>query len=371
MKTYSGHVENLEQAVIGLACTTQGINRLGKILVSESGTAFPFGYKAVVTGEGSPPGKTPCIRLLNLSDIADNDCIMITPDGILSVLWDVSSTTNSLLLTEACDCRCVMCPQPPKPHNDADFDIALKVLASLKPETVKTLCITGGEPTLLGDRFIDILRLIKKRFDHAMVLILSNGKNFADFSLAREYAGVGLSNATICISLHSDIEELSDKICGVTGSFHKTVQGIYNLARFRQRIEIRHVISRLNSHRLSSFAHFVYRNFPFAYHTAFMGMEVTGYASENLTDVWIDPYQYRDELHRAATVLHRAALDVSIYNIPLCLLKRESWPYARQSISEWKNSYVPECDGCLKKEACCGFFTTSGDRLSRQVQKIK
>jgi hypothetical protein len=91
-----------------------------------------------------------------------------------------------------------------------------------------------------------------------------------------------------------------------------------------------------------------------------MGMEITGLALDNYETVWIDPNEYRDEISRAVRVLSRADMNVSIYNVPLCLTEKKSWNFARQSISGWKNDYLPICEGCSVKSKCCGIFTTSG-----------
>ncbi len=186
----------------------------------------------------------------------------------------------------------------------------------------------------------------------------------------KAFAAIGLSDYLVCVSFHSDLEELNDRITGSKGTFHKTTQGLYNLARLKQRTEIRHVVSNLNAHRLEDFAQFLYRNFPFVYHVAFMGMEVTGYAQDNLGELWIDPYDYKGNLNRAIHHLHRTAIPVSSYNIPLCLLEKQSWPFARQSISDWKNCYTDACVGCRVKQMCCGVFTTSRDNLSPNIKRV-
>jgi His-Xaa-Ser system radical SAM maturase HxsC len=306
-----------------------------------------------------------------MNNFSDGDCVTLSPDGTVSIVWESRSPINGLFLTDACDQRCLMCPQPPGRHNDKTYDVAKELLKLLKPEQVEAICITGGEPTILGAKFIDIMTAIKRKFDHAHVMVLTNGKNFSNFRLAEGFANIGLSNTTLCVSLHSDIEELNDEIAGVKGSFHKTMQGLYNLARFRQRVEIRHVISKINVPRLEQFAHFVYRNFPFAFHTALMGMEMTGFAVTNYDRLWIDPYNYKHELARAVKFLHRTNLSVSVYNVPLCLLEEATWSYARQSISGWKNYYPRICEECYAREKCCGFFSTSGDLVSTRIQPIK
>ncbi len=375
MKVYKGKSSHVDSPVLGAVCVSQAtLKRSGKVLVSEQGSNLPFGFKGVVAGESAKvAGATPTVRLRSndLGKLVEGDLVVLSPDGCVSVVWDMASENNGILPTPSCDCRCIMCPQPPQRHHEDTYRIACETVEALSPEQVKHLCVTGGEPTLLGDKFLDLMRNIKKRFNHASIQLLTNGKGFSDFNLAREFAAIGFSNIVTCVSLHSDIEEFNDEIAGVRGSFHKTVQGLYNLARMRQRVEIRHVINRLNAHRIEPFAHFVYRNFPFAYHVAFMGMEITGLARENYNMVWVDPYNYRFELNKAVKVLHRAALDVSVYNVPLCLLERETWPFARQSISDGKNDYLGTCVDCSVKNCCCGIFTTSGDKMSPHIETIR
>lgn len=375
MKVYKGQSFHVGSAILGAVCASRAtLSRAGKVLVSGQGCSVPLGFKGVIIGETAKvAGTAPTIKLKNddLGKLIEGDLVVLAPNGTVSVVWDIASENNAIFPTPSCDCRCIMCPQPPQRHDDDIYRVACETLDALKPEQVKYLCVTGGEPTLLGDKFLNLMRKIKKRFDHASILLLTNGKGFSDFNLARDFAAIRLSNLVTCVSLHSDLEELNDEIAGVPGSFHKTVQGLYNLARMRQRVEIRHVISKLNAHRLEPFAHFLYRNFPFAYHVALMGMEITGSALENYEKIWVDPYDYRFELGKSVRVLHRAALDVSVYNVPLCLLERDTWPFARQSISDWKNNYLGSCGECSVIDGCCGVFTTSGDRMSVHIKPLK
>ncbi len=374
MKSYRGIPKYIKNQITGMICTSQSIlQRRGKVLIAPNGIRFPFGYRGVIVGlERQIASKVPSLKIEShdISNFSDGDCVTLSPNGTVSVVWESRSPMNGLFLTDACDQRCLMCPQPPSRHHDQTYKVAAEILKLLKPEQVETICITGGEPTTLGGKFIDIMTSIKRKFDHANILVLTNGKNFSNFQFAREFADIGLSNTTLCVSLHSDIEEINDEVAGVKGSFHQTIQGLYNLARFRQRVEVRHVISNFNAPRLEHFAHFVYRNFPFAIHTALMGMEMTGFAVTNYDRLWVDPYEYKHALGRAVALLHRGNLPVSVYNVPLCLLEQQTWTYARQSISGWKNCYLKICDGCSVKEKCCGFFSTSGDLLSTQIRPI-
>ena len=154
---------------------------------------------------------------------------------------------------------------------------------------------------------------------------------------------------------------------GIPGSFQQTVRGLHNLALFRQRVEIRVVIFRNNYQRLPSMAEFIYRNFPFVVHVAFMGMECTGLAGTNLDQVWIDPTEYATGLKNAVLHLNRRATPVSIYNLPLCLIPHEVWKFSKNAISTWKNIYLDQCGSCKMRPNCGGFFSTSVKQSNRII----
>jgi His-Xaa-Ser system radical SAM maturase HxsC len=371
MKQFKGVAENIETPILGLVTRNiMSLSRVNSVLVAEDISLLSMGFAAFITKVTSK--KKSSLPQVKVSEEVSNkleegDCILIGKDGTITVVWEKMSSTNSLLLTEMCDCRCLMCPQPPKTHDRTLTDMSKRILNLIKIDSNQTICLTGGEPTLLKEDFFDILGVINKKHPKSTVMMLTNGKSFANFEFTKRFVSLKPKDFLTCVSMHSDVDEVHDQIVGVKGSFYKTAMGLQNLARFREKIEIRIVVSRINAHRLESIATFIQRNFPFISHCAFMGMEIIGLARDNYETVWIDPHEYRDELSRAIRVLSRADMNVSIYNIPLCLLDQKSWSFARQSISGWKNDYLPICDGCSVKSRCCGIFATSGEHQSPHI----
>lgn len=102
-----------------------------------------------------------------------------------------------------------------------------------------------------------------------------------------------------------------------------------------------------------------------------MGLENTGFAIANDEQLWIDPMDYRDLLAEAVDILGAARVPVSVYNLPRCVLEPSVWPFAAQSISDWKNDFLPVCEDCREKPRCSGFFTTGRPRYSRGIQPIR
>lgn len=87
---------------------------------------------------------------------------------------------NALFVTSSCSNRCIMCCQPPKHGDDSDhlFQKNLAIIASADTDT-DYVCITGGEPTLIGNRLFIYMHKIWERMPDAEIHLLTNGRNSA------------------------------------------------------------------------------------------------------------------------------------------------------------------------------------------------
>lgn len=349
--------------------------RHDKILLTDTIDMGCAGYLAVLTSAPSEnkfflPHMVGEICADSMNTFKQGDIVSVSDTGEALILWEKDSQQNSLMLTEACNCRCIMCPQPPQKHDPALFDTASRVLDLLKGKLVTNICITGGEPTIITENFLKILHRCHSEHPKAQVTILTNAKKFSDAAFTKEVARLAQGNDIFCVSLHSDIPAIHDDIVGVHGSYNETQSGIYNLATNRISIEIRHVVIRKNYTRLSEFAEHMYRYFPFCSHYALMSMEIFGIANDNINSIYIDPFDYKDELRKATLALYKRGLHVSVYNTPLCLCHEDVREFARQSISSWKNIFVDNCSICRGMDECCGFFSTSSVQSSHVLPII-
>jgi len=284
---------------------------------------------------------------------------IIRLDGqAIRVLFRANSGHNSLLVTEQCNHYCLMCSQPPKNIDDSWILNELEALIPLIPRDTPEVGFSGGEPTLAGKRFINLIRMMKSYLPRTVVHVLSNGRSFADERFARQYAEIEHPDIMIGIPLYSDDPSLHDYIVQAPGAFQETVQGILNLKRLGQKVEIRIVLHKQSISRLPQLCEYIARNLLFVDHVTLMGLEMTGFTRANLAALWIDPADYRDVLSEAVGVLAAYRMNVSVYNHQLCLVNDDILPYYRKSISDWKNEYVPECEGCARKSQCGGFFSS-------------
>jgi His-Xaa-Ser system radical SAM maturase HxsC len=348
--------------------------RNGRAYLVEAGEEPPNGFGLYLTRPGRrlDAEDLPSIELPEaLSYLSAGDVIGVSAEGKwLRVLWRHASQQNSILLTERCDNYCLMCSQPPKAATDDWLlEDAIELVRLLPPHT-EQLGITGGEPTVYGERLIELLRLCKALIPAAGVHVLSNGRRFHDAAFATSWASIDNPNLMVGIPIYGAEPSLHDYVVQAHGAFDDTINGILNLARLEQRVEIRVVLHKQTAPALVEIAEFIARNIPFVDQVALMGLEMTGFARANVDDVWIDPIDYASALTEATLLLEQARIPTMIYNHQLCLIERRVWPFAVKSISDWKNEYLPECDTCAMIASCGGFLHSAKHRMSDHIRAI-
>lgn len=340
-----------------------------KVLRSQRGflitsTDIPIGFKHYfafdVLPEGLPPEAACTVISRDFDYLAENDVIALTSDGCIRSLYRANSPHNSVLLTERCNNYCLMCSQPPKNVNDSWLlDEAMELVRIIPRHTANVMCITGGEPTLYGDGFIQLVQHFRRYLPHTALHILSNGRSFADQEFARKYADVQHPDVMLGIPVYSADPARHDYIVQAKGAFDETISGILNLKELGQRVEIRVVVHKQTCDSLPNLAEFITRNLLFVDQVVLMGLEMTGFTRANLDSLWIDPVEYKDKLSEAVQILRSFRVPVSVYNHPLCLVNPDVEPAYVRSISDWKNEFAPECEPCKRKHECGGFFSSS------------
>jgi His-Xaa-Ser system radical SAM maturase HxsC len=333
-----------------------------------------FGYLAVLTPHKNPEWQTrvPLVHSLSHLDyLTDGDVVHVSRDGFVRTLYRKDSRHNFILFTDQCNSYCLMCSQPPKPIDDSNRLWEHYRVIDLIDVNTSALGITGGEPTLFADDFIRFIEYCKAKLPNTALHVLTNGRMFYYRRFAEQLGQIEHPDLVLGIPVYSDIDSEHDFIVQAKGSFEETVIGLHHLGRYNVPIEIRVVVHKQSYKRLPQLANFISRNFPFAAHVALMGLELTGFTNQNMDQLWIDPHDYQPELLKAVEILSWSGLHVSIYNHQLCVLEPKLWPYATKSISDWKNSYAEECNDCLLKEQCGGFFQSGLLKRSAFISPIQ
>ena len=269
-----------------------------------------------------------------------------------------------------CNHYCLMCSQPPRDIDDGWILNEIRAAIPLMHSETKSFAFTGGEPLLDWRGFIECLGECQKILPNTAVHVLTNGRAFADSEIVSVWADVCHPMLSAGIPIYSSIDHIHDYVVQARGAFDETVLGILKLKDKNQKVEIRVVLHALTAPRIKETCTWLARNLPFVDHVALMGLENTGFALANQELLWIDPVDYAEDLAEGVDVLASAKVNVSVYNLQRCLLKRSVWPYAVQSISDWKNGYIEQCNKCVEKSHCSGFFTSGRPRQSRGISPI-
>ncbi len=371
MKKIFGKAYNIKDTILGKITTKERniFSRKDYILVKEKIEEGKTGYLAVVTNFENVKGDNPIVAgVQNIDDFNTGDVVSITKEGEISFLYEIQAKHNAIYVTDLCNHRCIMCPQPPISKEEDKTPFNLKLISLLDQE-VEEIGITGGEPTMIGDKLFDIIRHIKKCVPKASITLLSNGVKFSNKEYAMKLAMCRHHDLQIDVPLFSDIAEEHNKIVGAK-TFYKTVQGLYNLALFGQIIGIRIVVHKLTYKRLPQMADYIYHNFPFVSHVAFMQMETTGMAQEHIDQLWIDPYDYNKELNQAISTLDLRGISTHIYNAQLCVLPTALRKFSVNSISDWKDTYLEKCKECLLIDKCGGLFASNVNYHSSHISPV-
>ncbi len=368
-------------AILQLAdATTDDVAaRTEKAFLVKPDTPIPGGYAAYLLLEqhknlirGVPEYAPTAILENDFSYLRPGDVIRLSSeDQRARTLYRKESAQNHFLVTERCDNYCLMCSQPPKRQNDDWVIEEILEVLPLIDKTTRELGFTGGEPTLLGQRFIDVLHQCKTILPETGIHVLSNGRSFSNYDFAKNWANVAHPDLMVGIPVYADVSTVHDYVVQADGAFDETIRGILNLKRLGQRVELRVVLHQQTIPHLPRLAEFIARNLLFVDHVALMGLEIMGFTRANLDSLWIEPSDYQLELSQAVETLDACGIRVSVYNLPLCLLDKALWPFAVQSISDWKNEFLPQCDACDVRDKCAGFFWSAKFKQSNKIKPIK
>jgi His-Xaa-Ser system radical SAM maturase HxsC len=314
-------------------------------------------------------GENVVFKIPTLEHLEDGDIVSVGNDGNINTLYRINSNHNTLLATERCNSNCLMCSQPPRDRNDIPVLYEIhKQLIPLIPKDCIELGVSGGEPTLMGELFFSLMEQLKVELPNTEIHVLTNGRSFAWNHMAEKLGQINNRRLMLGIPVYSDYYQVHDYIVQAENAFYQTILGLHNLSRYDQRLEVRIVLHKQSIPRLTKLARYIYKNLPFVEHVAFMGLEYIGYTPKNIDKLWIDPYDYQEELSEAVEYLASQGMHVSIYNTPLCVLPERVWRYARKSISDWKNDYLPECKNCTKLNDCGGLFTWNLKKHSDHIK---
>lgn len=307
-----------------------------------------------------------------LQSLGIDDILYINAFGTVKRVYESESRTVDFMMTIHCNSNCVMCPvsEGARQSNEDGYHEWLLDLIDILPNDIEHICITGGEPTLIADRLFVIIEKLTQKFPYAEYQVLTNGRSCANSDFCKRIVDALPGNTLFGIPLHAGNEDLYDSIAQVKGGFTQVVQGIKNLVKNRARVEVRVVVSKMNAASMDELARFILDNLRGIRFVTFMGIETMGNAVKNYDAIWIDYASATKAFESAIDLLIAGGTDVMIYNYPLCCIKEKYWLLARRSITEHKVRYYEQCDICLVKSACSGFFQSTFNVAKPKINPV-
>lgn len=376
---------HMTRSVMGKLVVDEADNSLENILFLDCESAVSnielLSFKAIIFSVKHPQRdllestlSCPWIQVSETTIFTPGDVVTVSTRGRIHRHFRVASGSNAFLVTETCNNLCIMCPQPPKPQSvdvedqgEARINQILNLIG--EDHIPETLCVTGGEPTMLKQGLVNIVENITNKMPNTLVHLLTNGRSFCYENYVAELATAAKGNMLAGIPLFAHVSEIHDYVVQSRGAFDQTMAGLLNCYKHGIAVELRVVLHKQTIPYLVELAEFISRNLFFVKHVALMGMENMGFAKMNREELHIDPWDYKDTLSQATKLLNLFDIETRIFNLPLCVVNSDDHPYCAQSISDFKNIYNPACSDCSKQDICCGFFSSSTDKypLTRHI----
>lgn len=165
----------------------------------------------------------------------------IKPKHFISIIW--------YEVTNLCNLRCLHCYDNSSPASSNDFalnidqEIDMLHQASLYSDRFQFI---GGEPFLELEKIKCLIQVARTLFKK--VEIFTNGTLMYNHDDIFKF--ISDNNVSIALSLYSHIPKIHDSITSINGSYHKTMQTITKLQKYRIPFRIATVILKQNIHSI-------------------------------------------------------------------------------------------------------------------------
>ena len=153
-----------------------------------------------------------------------------------------------VLLGYGCNEKCLFCSQEVswRRRPGLPFSLVAEQLYRAREDGFRSVCFTGGEPTLRAD--LPKMAALARKLGFGYVRVQTNGVKLADTEYAEELVGAGVN--FFRVSLHGHTARLHDELVLVPGALAKAYRGIENLQRLGAGMGINVVLNKKNFREL-------------------------------------------------------------------------------------------------------------------------
>jgi pyruvate-formate lyase-activating enzyme len=285
------------------------------------------------------------------------------------------SSQATLRLGFRCNQRCRFCWQG-RDWPDAPADRWRTDLEQIAARGVRTVTITGGEPTIYGE----LLEIVAAAAGLGLwVHLQTNAIRLRDRAYTASLVDAGLTS--MFVSLHSADPSISDRLTGAVGTHARTVEGVVAALEAGVRVKLNAVVERATLSGLPAHARLIVDRLG--------GVERVSYSHPNNyfdRDAWrqaLVPHdEVREPLVEASRILLTAGIAVDVLGtcgFPSCLvadipeLLQAVRPDDFDRLDTTGRLYGHACGDCALQPECLGlrreYMDIYGDRGIRPIRR--
>ena len=290
--------------------------------------------------------------------------------GKIRIVLSKLANANTLLVTERCDNLCLFCSQPPREVDDTIL-YAYAASSIVSFNTGSVIGISGGEPLLNRKAIFNFFDILNKFENKTPLHILTNGRAFKDKTFTKSIQEkITGREVQFGIPLYSTNSVIHDRLVNADNAWSETIKGLINAGNHGIPIELRIIPTQQNVHELSAIIEMAATSLNHISSISIMNLEQTGWARKNWEQLYLHPSEYTEQLTAACSLKERFKININLFNYPLCHIPEELHKHCHKSISDWKNIYPKECNYCIVKSKCCGFFSSCKDMVTTPIGRI-
>lgn len=291
----------------------------------------------------------------------------------LSLLWD-------------CNENCLFCAKGRPPagvRGRLSLGEAGKLILDKRREGCDSLSLDGGEPTLLA-YLPEIIRTALAA-GYKEIQVLTNAVELADrrkVEAIKKAHPRAAESVGFCVSLHSHLAAVSEKLTRSRHTHARTLAGIRNIIKCGFTCDLYHVITAANYRALPAFSAFAVKELPGICTITFSYIYP---AFHSLEEMRVYPRLTPAQPYFSAAVarLRKAGVTAALSNcgiIPLCLMggnetlffktfidnnigtssydtqKSEMLPFFQETFTKQNKIKAPQCAACVLDGVCGGIW---------------
>ncbi|MFW6025032.1 MAG: radical SAM protein [Candidatus Woesearchaeota archaeon] len=279
---------------------------------------------------------------------------------------DISKKQKTIMITELCNCKCLMCLGSLEKRYNYSKDKIYDVIDKYIDGSEEVVQLSGGEPTIRHD-LKSILLKIKEKNSDTTIQLNTNGRMFYYKSFLNNIKDYFDS---ILTEIHGPNCKIHDTITQSKGSFNQTINGIKNLTNVNKKVTIIILINKINYKYLPEISKLICREFNSTQvRVLFKYTWFVNNAKKNFDKLFIKVSEISPYLQRAIDIINKNVnIEQVIKHFPICIFDKKYHKLVSKEtfvIDKRENKPNSNCEKCKLKEKCSGIWVNYPQKLKK------